>query len=92
MSLRLASHVQLGGLAAPHPCCLALKDGSLGFLTPLPLSLPRCRCSLAMNVRFIAQAMQAYFDRDSVALPGVAKYFGVSHGYLKLSHRPVLLL
>ncbi len=33
-----------------------------------------------MNVRFIAQAMQAYFDRDAVALPGIANYFGASPG------------
>lgn len=43
----------------PHP-----------FLPPLPHP-----CSIEYNVSYLYHALWAYFDRDNVALPGLAAFF-----------------
>ena len=32
-------------------------------------------CSIEYNMSYVYHAMSAYFDRDNVALPGLASYF-----------------
>jgi hypothetical protein len=41
---------------------------------------PLLDCSMEQNLGHVFLAMSAYFDRDTVALPGIAKFFRVSRG------------
>ncbi|KAF3579285.1 hypothetical protein DY000_02035690 [Brassica cretica] len=36
---------------------------------------PECVCSVEYNLSYVYHAMYAYFDRDNVALKGLAKFF-----------------
>jgi hypothetical protein len=36
-----------------------------------------CCCSIEYNVSYVYHSLFAYFDRDNVGLPGMAKFFKV---------------
>ncbi len=37
--------------------------------------LPCHTCSIEYNISYVYHSLHAYFDRDNVGLPGLAKYF-----------------
>ncbi len=53
------------------PTCVARQPNPRLLLPPRPLPPP----SIEYNVSYVYHALWAYFDRDNVALPGLAAFF-----------------
>lgn len=60
---------------------LGRSDALLAMFSPaavlhgLSHCLCVCVCSIEYNVSYVYHALYAYFDRDNVALPGLASFF-----------------
>lgn len=53
--------------------------------TPPPLHCVPAHCSIEYNVSYVYHSLYAYFDRDNVALPGMAAFFKVGARDLQLA-------